>query len=440
MIIHADLQLHSKYSQAVSKSLTITELYRWGALKGIHLLATGDWTHPQWRKEIGETLEETGRGTLRIRNQTNSDVGKPEFLLATEISSIYSQGGKTRRVHNLVWVPSLEIADRVIAELQKRNCNLKSDGRPIVGISSKDLLALLLDIDERNMLIPAHCWTPWFALYGSKSGFDSIEECFENLAPYIYAIETGLSSDPAMNWRIKELDFRSIVSFSDAHSAPKIGREITAFEVEEVSYENIRLSVQNTHNEQRTPYNRIAYTVEFYPEEGKYHWDGHRKCEYRQTPAETREKGITCPACRRPLTVGVEYRIDQIAGRDPVIPVEKYDDHGVRWMHHPEGTRPPFVNMVPLQEIISAAVGVGVKSKRVQGIYTKLVESVGPEFQILLTASLDKVAHHTSPEIAYAIQQVRGGNVTVDPGYDGVFGGVSIPQQTQVPIDQQPLF
>ncbi|MCR4264129.1 MAG: endonuclease Q family protein, partial [Candidatus Roizmanbacteria bacterium] len=301
MKVIADLQLHSKYSRAVSQKMNIEELFFWSYMKGIGLIATGDWTHPLWIREIKEKLEETGRGTLRLKEDLKKTVfsdlkrqslpeNDTEFLLATELSSIYSQGGQTRRVHNLVWVPSISSAKKIIAELMKRGCNLGADGRPIVGLTSKEVLQIALDVNESSLVIPAHAWTPWFALYGSKSGFNSIEECFEDMSDYIYAIETGLSSDPAMNWRIPELDQRSIVSFSDAHSGPKLGREATVFDVEELSYENIRkaIIIKTVFSEKRqslSDKNKISCTFEFYPEEGKYHYDGHRNCKVRQTPA-----------------------------------------------------------------------------------------------------------------------------------------------------------
>ncbi|KKR71919.1 MAG: UvrD/REP helicase [Candidatus Roizmanbacteria bacterium GW2011_GWB1_40_7] len=457
MKVIADLQLHSKYSRAVSQKMNIEELFFWSKMKGIGLIATGDWTHPLWIREIKEKLVETGRGTLRLNSNLKKTVFSnlfsnlkrqsfslqeqdTEFLLATELSSIYSQGGQTRRVHNLVWVPAISSAEKIIRELNKRGCNLGADGRPIVGLTSKEVLQIALEVDESALVIPAHAWTPWFALYGSKSGFNSIEECFEDLSDYIYAVETGLSSDPAMNWRIPELDHRSIVSFSDAHSGPKLGREATVFDLEELSYEAIREAVMDNASNLSSPRrrgsvdsrllgndrNKISCTLEFYPEEGKYHFDGHRNCKVRQTPEETRERGTQCPVCGRPLTVGVEYRVQELAKRDPINTVKKIDDNGVRWLYHPQNMHPPFVNIVPLLEIISEARHAGTGSKGVQEEYEKVISSLGPEFHVLLKADFDDISRASDARLSEAIKKVRVGDIYIDPGYDGEFGKVKV--------------
>lgn len=459
MNVIADLQIHSKYSRAVSNRMNIEELYRWACIKGAGLIATGDWTHPLWMREIQAKLEETGRGTLILKKEVAAGLvpalattrvaatvattrvaatlpttrvgatNDPEFLLATEISSIYSQGDKTRRVHNLLWVPSLAVAQKITEGLLKRGCNLSADGRPIVGLSSIELAELVFEIDETCLIIPAHAWTPWFAMYGSKSGFDSIDDCFGKYADYIYAIETGLSSDPLMNWRIAELDKRAIVSFSDAHSGPKMGREATVFELGQLSYRCIREAIINRVNDtvKQEPFtNHIVCTYEFYPEEGKYHWDGHRACNYRQTPSETRKNGIICPVCGRGMTVGVEYRVDQIAGRVPVTPVLKTDNCGVVWKHHPDGVHPPYVSIVPLLEILAEASGVSTNAKKVQTMYFNLIEKIGDEFTILLKTPLDQIAHASDQRIATAVGKVRAGDISIDPGYDGVFGSVNV--------------
>lgn len=483
MKIIADLQLHSKYSRAVSQKMNVEEIYSWAVKKGIGLVATGDWTHPLWIREIKEKLVETGRGTLKLKKDVAAPLvgaresgassagtspaatNQPEFLLATELSSIYSQGGQTRRVHNLLWVPAISSAEKIIGELHKRGCNLGADGRPIVGLTSKEVLQIALAVDESSFVIPAHAWTPWFALYGSKSGFNSIEECFEDMSNYIYAIETGLSSDPAMNWRIPELDRRSIVSFSDAHSGPKLGREATVFDLTELSYAAIREAItsklevgnlkvdnevrnrksetqkfknqtskipdikpQNLSSNFQHPIskNRISCTFEFYPEEGKYHFDGHRNCKIRQTPEETRTRGTQCPVCGRPLTVGVEYRVQELAKRDPINTAKKIDDKGVRWIYHPENTHPPFVNIVPLLEIISEARHAGTGSKGVQEEYEKVISSLGPEFHVLLKANFDDISRVSDARLSEAIKKVRAGDIYIDPGFDGEFGKVKV--------------
>ncbi|MBI4130011.1 hypothetical protein HY468_01705, partial [Candidatus Roizmanbacteria bacterium] len=790
---------------AVSDKMTIDGIYSWALKKGIGLIATGDWTHPLWIREIKEKLVETGRGTLQLKpvletklktqNSKLENPKEPEFLLATEISSIYTQGGKQRRVHNLVWAPTIAVADSIIAALIKRGCNLGSDGRPIVGLTSKEIAELVFSIDETCLIIPAHAWTPWFALYGSKSGFDSVEECFGDYAKYIYAVETGLScydektevltrdgwkkfnevtyddkictlnkntseieyqkptkihtyqykgkmyllktkrvdlmvtpnhkllyspcdfrkepqfylkeaeflfnkskrfkksgvwegknddyfilpaaeirhgsryysglrskkekklamkpwlkffglwiaegwtnegkngayavclanqddnlltemkevlesfgyrvywdnktnhtirvrdyqlfhylkqfgkssekfippetkslskelleiffnyyiagdghrygrtnkglsattisirlrddlqeialkmgisayyklgnrkgtpilslskakskgykqskdswiiyfirknlhtvlpstvkkrsyietwvnftgpvycvtvpnhvlyirrngipvwcgnSDPVMNWEIPDLDHRSIVSFSDAHSGPKLGREATVFELQELSYGAIREAIMSYQvssikykAEQK---NKIACTFEFYPEEGKYHYTGHRNCNVRQTPEETKQQGVICHVCGRPLTVGVMHRVQELSQRT-VTPVITHDEHGVRWVFHPQKKRPPFVNIVPLLEILSEALNSGVSSQNVIAEYEKLITAFDGEFNVLLKADISAIEQLTSARTAQSIKKVRAGDIFIDPGYDGVFGVVKV--------------
>lgn len=422
--------------------MTIDEIWRWSAKKGIGLVATADWTHPLWMREIKSKLIERGDGMLEIKKEYKEEARnrgevpqdiEPFFLLATELSSIYSQEGKGRRVHNLLWSPTISSADKIIAALTKRGCNLGSDGRPIVGLSSIELAQLVFDIDETCMIIPAHAWTPWFALFGSKSGFDSVEEGFGKYAKYIYAIETGLSSDPLMNWQIADLDNRSIVSFSDAHSGPKLGREATVFDLENLSYNNIRnaIMVKTPINDQlvtrnsKLVTNKIACTFEFYPEEGKYHFDGHRNCNFRQTPQETREKGTICPICKRQLTVGVLYRIEELSSRT-ITPIHKRDASGVRWVYHPENKRPPFANIVPLLEIISEAIKTGPSSQKSQKIYNELTTEFGGEFNVLLKIPVSAIAKASSEKIAEGVQRVRAGDIVIDPGFDGEFGKVKV--------------
>lgn len=430
MKIIADLQLHSKYSRAVSNKMTIDEIWRWSAKKGIGIVATGDWTHPLWMREIKSKLVERGDGILEIKKEYKEEARKsglvptdtePFFLLATEISSIYMQGGKQRRVHNLIWSPTIAVSEKINAELVKRGCNLSSDGRPIVGLSSEEVAQIVFAIDETCILIPAHAWTPWFSLFGSKSGFDTVEECFGKYAKYIYAVETGLSSDPLMNWEITNLDNRTIVSFSDAHSGPKLGREATVLNLAELSYANIRNALMGTN----TSENSISCTFEFYPEEGKYHYDGHRNCNIRQTPEETRTRGTICPVCGRGLTVGVMYRVEELSNRK-LAPVYKTDSQGVRWVYHPNNSRPPFVNIVPLLEIIGEAIHIGTSSQKAQTVYDKITTELSGEFNVLLKASLGDIQKASSKEVASAVAKVRAGDIIIDPGYDGVFGTVKV--------------
>lgn len=415
--IIADLQLHSRFARAVSKQMTLPFIAEWARRKGIALVATGDWTHPLWFREIERDLEEMGNGLLRLKTQQ-----EPLFLLATEVSSIYSQGGRLRRVHTLIWVPTIESARKINAEFTKRGCNLMSDGRPIIGLSSIHVAELVLSVEPKALIIPAHAWTPWFSVYGALGGFDSLDEAFGPYAKNIYAIETGLSSNPAMNWRIKELDHRAILSFSDAHSGPKLGREATVFDLAEVSYDYIYQAIKTDSN--------IAYTIEFYPEEGKYHYTGHRTCGIRWSPEETKQKGKTCPVCGKPLTIGVMHRVEDLAGRSEedlrleTISIDEILAKATRSRSIPN--RPPFIMLVPLQEIIAEAVGSPVASPKVQTPYFRLTDGLGGEFSVLLSSQLGDIAHVAGERVAQGIDKVRRGDITIDPGYDGVFGTVKI--------------
>lgn len=462
MKVISDLQLHSKYSRAVSQEMVIPKIWQWGRRKGIGLIATGDWTHPLWMREIKSNLEELGNGLLALK--TSNEIGGnfqtedgPLFLLETEVSCIYSQGGKLRRIHILIWAPSVTAADKINKELMQRGANLISDGRPIMGLTSIQVAEVVFSIEPTCLVIPAHAWTPWFSLYGSESGFDSIDECFGSFSKNIFAVETGLSSDPAMNWRIKELDTRSIVSFSDAHSGPKLGREATVFNLAELSYSAIReaiMTVGNTtqiskstnhisgimykeskedndtlHPKKDIP-NTISYTLEFYPEEGKYHYTGHRNCGVKQSPSETKQKGTICPVCGRKLTVGVMHRVEQLAGRSEedlkitkkLMPNMHMSVIGSETFPN----RPPYVMLVPLQEILAEAIGSMPTSQSVQNEYKKLTDNFDGEFEILLKTKIEDITKVSGPRVAEGIQKIRDGNIVVDPGYDGVFGKVKI--------------
>ncbi len=415
MQVIADLQLHSKYSRAVSPQMELPQICAWTRRKGMGLVATGDWTHPLWMKEIKKDLEELGNGLLKLKTATERD---PLFMLATEVSCIYSQHGKGRRVHTLIWVPSIDSADKINKEMTRQGCNLMSDGRPIIGLTSMQVAELVLTIEPKALIIPAHAWTPWFSVFGGMSGFDSLAEAFGPYAKHIYAVETGLSSNPAMNWRIKELDTRSIVSFSDAHSGPKLGREATVFDLSELSFNAIYNAIKKEGNE------KIAYTIEFYPEEGKYHWTGHRSCNIRWSPKETQEKGTTCPVCGKPLTQGVEQRVSELAGRSEESLQLVREDLMTRSMAFPN--RPPFAMLVPLQEIISECIGSSVTSSKVQIPYNRLTDALGGEFAVLLRATRDEIASVAGERVAVGIEKVRTGDIVIDPGYDGVFGVVKL--------------
>ncbi|MBI4226480.1 DNA helicase UvrD [Candidatus Roizmanbacteria bacterium] len=430
MQIIADLQLHSKYSRAVSQKMDLEEIARWSAKKGIQLVATGDWTHPLWFREIKTKLKEISPGIYSL-NQDKTDLPTSDnvrFLLSTEISSIYTQGGKVRRVHNLIFSPSIETCEKIIKELQRRGANLMSDGRPIVGISSKDLLAMVLNVDSNVLFICAHVWTPWFSLYGSKSGFDSIEECFGELSKNIYAIETGLSSDPLMNWQIKELENRSILSFSDAHSGPKLGREATVFtcNMKHVTCNITYLDIANAIKQIPNSHLKIGYTIEFFPEEGKYHWSGHRVCNIRYNPQEIKEKGTTCPVCHQPLTIGVENRVMDLSSKSLTNDDLLYtkNETGVSFVYDKDKKRRPFVSLIPLLEIlIETNNGSQIKALRE---YERLTSTFAPEFEILLKKSYEEIEKNAGSEVKKAIEIVRERKVFVDPGYDGVFGKVKI--------------
>ncbi|OGD88220.1 hypothetical protein A3I53_04070 [Candidatus Curtissbacteria bacterium RIFCSPLOWO2_02_FULL_40_13b] len=474
----ADLHLHSKYSRAVSPQMTLENIERWARYKGINVVATGDFTHPFWFDKLKNELEETESGLYRLKTndkgltQKNQalDVShsalseqKVYFLLSCEISSIYTQSGKGRRIHSLFFFPKLSSVEKFNLELIKKGANLRSDGRPIVGLSARDLTEIALETDEKALVIPAHAWTPWFSVFGAFSGFDSLSDCFGDMANNIYAIETGLSSDPAMNWRIKELENRSILSFSDAHSLEKMGREATVFEAEEVSYEAIyeavargpvssflpapsinsgqavlrvypernRRAVGNP-STAATP--RIAFTIEFYPQEGKYHYTGHRDCGVSLSPEETSQKGERCPVCGKTLTIGVMHRVEELAQKSSKFPFDSklaqgeqvQSSNGVRWVYPDGDSRPPYVMLVPLGEILAEALGSAVGTKKVMDYYLTLVNNLGSEFNILLTAHLDNIAKNSSPKIAEGIGRVRNADIVVEPGYDGKFGIVKI--------------
>jgi len=397
--------------------MTIPTMATVAKIKGIDLLATGDFTHPIWMKELESQLEEVAEGIYAEKESTV----KTHFVFGTEISCIYTQGGKGRRVHTLVLVPSIEVAQTVNAKLSQRGCNLSSDGRPIIGLSLIELCALLFSIDENILVIPAHIWTPWFGVLGSSSGFDSLRESCGIYADKIYALETGLSSDPAMNWKVSELDRYSLVSFSDAHSPEKLGRELTVFaskkNVFTLSYKNLSLALQRKGEWQ------IDYTIEFYPEEGKYHIDGHRLCGVCQTPEKTRKKGRQCHVCGKTLTLGVEGRVDQLANGKEVELGKETNQEGV--VFYKNAAHPPYVKLVPLQEVIAESIGKGVKTKAVATLYDTLIANFGSELAVLMKAKQEDL-HKLNGKVAEAVLRVRSGNIFVQPGFDGVFGVVKI--------------
>lgn len=411
----ADLHLHSKYSRAVSQDMNLEGVADFAAKKGLDILSTGDWTHPIWIREIKSKLvEEDGLFKLKTGNT------KARFLLSVEISSIYSQGGKTRRVHNLVFVPSIESAEKINTKLLEVGANLSSDGRPIIGLSSRNLLELVLSVDEKALFIPAHAWTPWFSLYGSNSGFDSIAECFGDLSKYIYGVETGLSSDPEMNWGIEELTNRSILSFSDAHSPLKMGREATILELKSLSYKSLWEAITNS----RKLESRISGTIEFYPEEGKYHYTGHRNCGVSQTPEETKEQGVICSVCKRSLTVGVMHRVQELTNKKVKVELKK-SQSDVNWIADGDKLHAPFVKLVPLIEIISEAVESATTSQKARNTFYELCSKLGGELNILLKTQVAEIAK-VNERVAEGILKVRHGDIVIKPGFDGEYGKVKI--------------
>lgn len=432
MSIIADLHLHSRYSRAVSQKMDLNEIASWGLKKGIHLVATGDWTHPLWFREIKAKLKETAPGIYSLKKPITTQPLPPDhkvrFILSTEISNIYSQNGQVRRVHNLIFSPSISTCEKVIKELQKKGAKLMSDGRPVLGMSSKDLLELLLNINQDILFIPAHIWTPWFSLFGSKSGFNSIKECFGSLEKYIYGIETGLSSDPIMNWQIDELRNRSIVSFSDAHSGPKLGREATVF-ICTLNHKQCNpdyFDLVNAIKGQADSHLKIGYTIEFFPEEGKYHWSGHRNCGVSFSPQEIKKNGHLCPVCKKPLTIGVENRVNDLASQtltesDLILAKNK---HGVIFVYDKKKKRKPFVSLIPLLEILLEINNNSpTKAKRE---YEKLTSLYGTEFDLLLRKDLSEIEQFGGKKLREAIQRVRERKVFVKPGFDGLFGTVKI--------------
>lgn len=403
----ADLHIHSRFSMATSKEGMPENLDFWARKKGISLIGTGDFTHPVWREELKERLVSEGNGLYRLRDEYVKEESRKfpgegtRFVVSGEISSIYKKNGKTRKVHNVILLPSLEAADAMAQRLEKIG-NIHSDGRPILGLDSHDLLEMMLDVCPEGILIPAHIWTPHFSVLGAKSGFDSVEECFEELAPYIHALETGLSSDPAMNWRISKLDRYQLVSNSDAHSPSKLGREANLLDID-CSYEGLYRAIQTGEG--------LEGTVEFFPEEGKYHFDGHRKCGVSLSPVEAERLGGICPVCGKKLTMGVDHRVEQLADRAEGF-VKK------------DGKK--YESLVPLPEVISTCMGYSAASKKVQGCFEQMIQTLGTEFDILRNVPSEDIKSCAGERIAEGIENVRTGNVKRIPGYDGEYGKIEL--------------
>lgn len=411
----ADLHIHSRYSRATSKECDPEHLDLWARRKGIHIVGTGDFTHQAWRDELREKLVPAEEGLyilkdeFRIKDGIAPDGQNPRFVITGEISSIYKKNGKTRKVHNLILLPGLEAADKISAKLETIG-NIHSDGRPILGLDSRDLLEILLDISPDAVLVPAHIWTPHFSLFGAFSGFDTIEECFEDLTPHIHALETGLSSDPPMNWRLSALDSFQLISNSDAHSPAKLGREANLLNIE-LSYSDLTRAIQTGQG--------LYGTIEFFPEEGKYHFDGHRKCGLVLTPSETKEYGGICPVCKKKITIGVQHRVEQLADRpeDYLRPDAK-----------------PFESLVPLPEVIAASTGMSAGGKKVNAQFEKMLSELGPEFSILREVPLEDIRHSAGACVEEGIRRLRRGEVRRDPGYDGEYGKIHLIEKDEMDI------
>lgn len=399
----ADIHIHSRYSRATSKDCTPEYLDLWARRKGIHIIGTGDLTHPAWRKELEEKLTPAEDGLYvlkeeyRIRDESVREDIIPRFIITGEISSIYKKGGKVRKVHSVIILPGLEDADRVSGKLEQIG-NIHSDGRPILGLDCRDLLEIVLELCPSAVYVPAHIWTPHFSLFGAFSGFDTVEECFEDMTPYIHAVETGLSSDPPMNWRVSALDRFQLISNSDAHSPAKLGREATLLDIA-MSYGGIVQAIQTGEG--------LHGTIEFFPEEGKYHLDGHRKCNLCLMPAETIKYDGVCPVCGRRITIGVAHRVEDLADRP-----EGYVRQGAK----------AFESLVPLPEVIAASMEYSVRSKKTEREYMHMLSELGTEFEILRNLSSEDIRRVSGTRIAEGIERLRNGEAEWVPGFDGEYG------------------
>jgi DNA helicase II / ATP-dependent DNA helicase PcrA len=407
----ADLHIHSPYSRATSRDSTLAGLSAWARIKGIQVVGSGDFTHPGWFRRLREELEPAEAGLFRLKNEDDIPSPLPEvtppagpvrFLLSAEVSSIYKRHGATRKVHNLLYVPDFAAAERINRKLAAIG-NIESDGRPILGLDSRDLLEILLEQAPDGFLVPAHIWTPWFSLFGSRSGFDSLEECFGDLTPHIFALETGLSSDPSMNRLISALDPLALISNSDCHSPAKLGREANLFTAG-FDFFSLRDAIRDNRRE------TFRGTIEFFPEEGKYHADGHRDCQVCLEPDESRLLALRCPVCARPLTIGVRHRILELADRAKPLFTEE---------------APHIFSLIPLPEVVGEILAVGPSSKEVIRQYGRAISRFGSEFNILLHAPVEEISLY-SPILGEAVSRIRAGRVIRRAGYDGEFGVIRV--------------
>ncbi|MFH0951495.1 MAG: endonuclease Q family protein [bacterium] len=408
-----DLHIHSKYSRACSPQLTLPNIEQTCRTKGVDIIATGDFTYPAWFKHIKEELEEIK--SIGLFQLKKSD-GRIKFILSTELSLVYKDDIKCRRIHLVLHAPSLEAVTQLNDFLDK-HYNIRSDGRPILGMTAPALVKLCLDINPRFLIYPAHIWTPWYSVFGSKSGFDTLAECFQEQTKNIYAIETGLSSDPAMNWRLSALDNLTILSNSDAHSLANIGREANIFDMATVTYDEVYRLITSQDKKQ------IIQTIEFYPEEGMYHYDGHRHCQISFEPTETRKHKGLCPVCKKPLVIGVMNRVEELADR----PLNTQSPQAV-----------PFIKLVELDKIIAQSLGIKSRqSKQVAVIYNQMIKNLGSELHILRKADLKDIKQIAGDKIALGISHVRQGQLQIQPGFDGQYGQINIFSNAEQAINQQ---
>jgi uncharacterized protein (TIGR00375 family) len=400
-----DLHIHSRYSRACSPNLTLPNIGEASQKKGVDIVATGDFTHPQWFKHIQADLEEVNKSGLYKLKKKNNEYIKTLFILTTELSLVYKDNDKIRRIHIIVQAPNLEAVQKLNEYLDKKY-NIRSDGRPILGMSAPDLVKLCLSINPKFLIYPAHIWTPWYAVFGSKSGFDSIKQCFKDQIKHIYAYETGLSSDPEMNWRVSSLDNLTILSNSDAHSLQNIGREANVMDLDNITYDEIYKVIKNK------DLSKLKYSIEFYPEEGRYYFDGHRDCGFSSHPQETKKiKGI-CPKCKKPLILGVLYRVEELADKDSSYYLKN---------------KQSYKKLIGLDKIIAEVLKIkNRKSVKVQSIYKKMISSLGPELNILINININNIRKEFGDVIALAVERVRKGELIITPGFDGKYGEISI--------------
>ena len=420
----ADLHIHSQYSRATSKTLNIATLSAWSQIKGVHVLGTGDFTHPKWFKQLQETLEPAEPGFYRLKDTVKRDFSSllfpkvqtecivTRFVLTAEISSIYKCGGKVRKIHNILFVPDFPSALKINGILAGIG-NIESDGRPILGLDARDLLEIMLEHAPDGFLVPAHIWTPWFSLFGSRSGFDSVEECYKDLSSHIFALETGLSSDPEMNRRVSSLDRYTLISNSDCHSPVKLCREANIFDTG-FDYFSMKDAIKNPSDENGKQC--FSATIEFFPEEGKYHYDGHRKCDFCCTPEKSLQLSKICQICGKPMTIGVLSRVIELADR--------------KYPVYPDGS-PSVFSLTPLPKILSEITGVGENTKTVMTHYLNCIQIFGSELNVLLKTPVAELAKDYSPLLAKAIKLIREKKVIRRPGFDGEFGAVTVFEKSE---------